>query len=292
MDQTMKRLQQFFDEHDDLRVFAMNGSRVNPQIPDDRFKDYDVVFFTGQIEKYRKQPEWLNYFGELLLVTEPDAAGYFGSLTFPEQDGYIYLAQYTNGVRIDLQFLDLARLPAYLSADSLTKIIGDKDARITQTIVPSDRDYWQKKPTEAEICYAVKEFWWQFNNTLKATLRDEFLLAQFYLNLTRNELLRLVTWTVAFEQGFDRSYGKENQQVLSFLSSEQRQQIKKTFATTSEAEIVAVLKSLGVLERQFLAKISEQTAYELAALSELQKVPAAFLRSKNEAALAAEFIFD
>lgn len=50
--QMMDLLIQFAKENQDIRLFAMNGSRVNPKIPDDSFKDYDVVFFTDNITKY------------------------------------------------------------------------------------------------------------------------------------------------------------------------------------------------------------------------------------------------
>ncbi|GAA3025826.1 aminoglycoside 6-adenylyltransferase [Tetragenococcus solitarius] len=290
MDKTMQRLTNFFETNDDLKVFAMNGSKLDKNIPDDKFKDFDVVFFTDCIEKYKKDRTFLNIFGEILLLTEPDGEGYVGKLTFPEKDGYIFLVQFENGIRIDMQFLQLKKLEEYLTEDSLTKIIGDKDARIKMDVVPNDSDYWQVKPKANEIEYSVKEFWWQFNNTLKATLRNEFLLAQFYLNLTREELFRLITWFLSFEHGFDKNYGKQNHKIIVLLSEDVRKKIYKTFETSSTEQLLVSLKAIGELELTFLVELYKYMDSDfMTKLIELKSVPIKFLNSKGEGESAEYF---
>ncbi|HCQ8729846.1 TPA: aminoglycoside 6-adenylyltransferase, partial [Enterococcus faecalis] len=54
----MDLLETFFYQSDDLLVFLMNGSKINVNIPDDKFKDFDVAFFTNNSAKYKGNSEF------------------------------------------------------------------------------------------------------------------------------------------------------------------------------------------------------------------------------------------
>lgn len=286
-DGLMKDLMNFYNKQEDIRVFAMNGSRVNVNIPPDGYRDYDVVFFTDDVGKYKQDASFLSHFGDVLMVTEPEADG---PNLYPDGNGYTYLVLYQDGNRIDFQIMALSLLERYLSSDSLTQIIADKDGRIEGTIEPSDRDYWIGEPSEELVTSSIKEFWWQSTNVLKATLRGELLLSQFYLNLTRDELIRLMTWVVATEYGFDRNYGKKSTQILRYLSDADRQALLNTFNTVSEKTIYDSLKKMMKLEERFMAMISNQSDfYTGSSLDDYGQVPLQFLESKNEKELAGYF---
>lgn len=287
---TMKKLLHFFEKNDDLRLFCMNGSRVNVRIPEDKFKDYDVVFFTDTIEKYSRDPRFLNYFGEILLMTEPDKDPLF-SPSFPNKEGYIFLVQYKNGVRIDFQFRLLDQIETYLIEDSLTKVIKDKDQRrMPIRINPTDQDYWIDHPEVMLVESSVKEFWWQMLNVLKATIRGELLLAQFYITITRDELVRLMTWCVASTEGFERSYGKCHTQVLNYLPEKEREQLLTSYNTGSKEQIYQVLRTLGDLEQTYIEQTANFFHFEEERLKKYRFIPYEYLMSKGEDELAKFFI--
>ena len=277
----MRALTRFFDAQNDLRVFAMNGSKTNKNIEDDIFKDYDVVFFTDKVEYYKNNPDFLNQFGDILLYTEPEVGA--AQPFFPKGNGYIYLVQYADGERIDIQFRTLDQLPAYLSEDSLTMVVGDKDGRIKETIIPNDSDYWLPPPSDELYLTTINEFWWEYLNTLKATIRGELLLAQFYLNLTRDELVHLITWEVAFEQGFDRNYGKKQTKILNDLSPERCDQLMKTFETQTKEKIFEALQIMSTLMGESTRMLEKRFEVVTPALNQ---APVIYLRSKNQQRLA------
>ncbi|MFD1466255.1 aminoglycoside 6-adenylyltransferase [Lapidilactobacillus mulanensis] len=288
-DQTMLQLQRFFNQNDDLRVFGMNGSRTNAHIAEDNFKDYDVVFFTDNVAKYQKETTFLHEFGAPMLITTP---GHDGLYAPEEQDvdgRYVYLVLYQSGLRIDWQFRPLKQLTGYLTEDTLTRIVSDKDGRVTEAVNPSDRKYWLRRPTPQEFQSAIKEFWWQFCNTLKATIRQETFLAQFYLNLTRTELIRLLTWHVASTHGFDRSYGKEFQQTQAYLDAKTQREIWTSFDTSSIRNIYAALKSMAQLEKKYTQLVADQQHFETKPVLGLAQVPIIYLKSKHEDELAVYF---
>ncbi|MHC5247965.1 aminoglycoside 6-adenylyltransferase [Enterococcus sp. LJL90] len=287
MDQTMRLLKKFFVENTDLRVIAMNGSRVNPQIADDKFKDYDVVFFTDQVKKYRLQQDFLQIFGEVLIMTEPEDDD-LSPPWFPKDQGYIFLVQYTNGVRIDFQFRSLKLLPEYLKEDSLTQIIADKEG-LTEQIVSTDQDYWLTYPTQKAVIASIKEFWWQSLSVLKATLRGELLLAQFYLRITRDEVIRLMTWQTALTYGFERSYGKQQTQILPLLDENERAALLATYYSDGSEAIYTSLLQLMALTMTFSQLLKNEFHLSEDFLQELPKIPEKYLLSKQENDLAETF---
>lgn len=238
----LTNLMNFFERQADCRLWAMNGSLINPRHHPDKFSDYDVAFFTSDVTPYRQDDHFLTQFGEVLLQTTPPTP----HVTAPEK-GCTYLVQYTSGLRLDFQFYALDQLANYLASDRLTKIMADKDQRVTQPLIPSDRDYWILKPTPAQYRATVHEFWWQFLNTIKANCRGEFGLAQFYLNLTRNELIQIWTWLLASPDGFERSYGKQNTDLINKLPPQDRAALLATFDSSSEQAINQALRALQTL---------------------------------------------
>ncbi|WP_164506819.1 aminoglycoside 6-adenylyltransferase [Lapidilactobacillus bayanensis] len=288
-EQMMLKFQNFFNNNEDIRVFGLNGSRTNPNVLDDKFKDYDVVFFTDNVAKYVNDHSFMDQFGEILLATEPGHDGLYPPEELDLAGRHNFLVLYQSGLRIDWQFRPLQQLKGYLSEDTLTRIVGDKDGRVTESLHPNDRQYWLDRPSEKMFSSSVKEFWWEFVNTLKATVRQENFLAQFYLNLTREELIRMLTWGVATNHGFERSYGKQNQQTLKFLPPKVQRHVLDTFDTSSTNAIYASLKTMTQLENTALKLVGDKLNFNYQPLLALDQVPLTYLRSKDETDLATYF---
>lgn len=55
-----------------IRAVYMNGSRTNPNVPKDKYQDYDIVYVVTEMEWHLKNNDWISIFGELAIVQEPD----------------------------------------------------------------------------------------------------------------------------------------------------------------------------------------------------------------------------
>lgn len=55
-----------------IRAVYMNGSRTNPNVAKDAFRDYDVVYVVTETMPYVENPNWISVFGEVAIVQEPD----------------------------------------------------------------------------------------------------------------------------------------------------------------------------------------------------------------------------
>jgi aminoglycoside 6-adenylyltransferase len=79
---------------------------------------------------------------------------------------------FTDGVRIDLLFNGLSNL-AFLTEDTLTTVMLDKDGRIPPLPPASNRGYWVEKPSAKEFAETINESLWCSNNVARSIWRDE-----------------------------------------------------------------------------------------------------------------------
>lgn len=82
----------------------------------------------------------------------------------------------------------------------LTILICDMTNRIKEAMISSDADYLLNYLSSEVIKECIKEFRWQFLTALKNIARKKYLLAQTYLNYTREQLIQMLTWQVAIRQ--------------------------------------------------------------------------------------------
>ncbi|XGB43247.1 MAG: aminoglycoside 6-adenylyltransferase [Nodosilinea sp. LVE1205-7] len=120
---------------DRIRAVIMNGSRANPNAPQDLFQDFDILYLVTQVEPFTNDPKWIHRFGELMILQMPEAM----QDPPPENDGsFTYLMQFTDGNRIDLSLLAIAQFNP-LKNDSLSVLLLDKDGLLPPFAPPSDR---------------------------------------------------------------------------------------------------------------------------------------------------------
>ena len=79
---------------------------------------------------------------------------------FPaEEEGYSYLILFDDYNKMDLTLLETKQIHDYLQGDGLRTILLDKDGRVPEKIVPSDQEYWLKKPGPRSFDDCCNEFW-------------------------------------------------------------------------------------------------------------------------------------
>ena len=77
-EQEMMALIMNFAINDDcVRVVTMEGSKLNKNAPVDKFQDFDIGFMVKDMGKYLKSDDWLDAFGERIMMQKPDAMAMF-----------------------------------------------------------------------------------------------------------------------------------------------------------------------------------------------------------------------
>ncbi|GAA0431933.1 MAG: aminoglycoside 6-adenylyltransferase [Bacillota bacterium] len=209
-----------------IRAVGMNGSRTNANAPVDPFMDYDIAFLVNDIQSFMKDTGWIDVFGERIIMQTPE-----DMKLFPPELGnrFSYLMLFTDGNRIDLTLVPIEEMEIYLNEDSLTKIVLDKDNRISELPFPTDQDYWVKPPTAAFFADCCNEFWWVTTYVAKGLWRCEMLYAMDHMNLVRSMLRKMLEWHVGIETNFKISVGKNGKYLKRYLQEDTWYQLLQTY---------------------------------------------------------------
>jgi aminoglycoside 6-adenylyltransferase len=205
-----------------IRAVTMEGSKLNKNVPKDIFQDFDITFFVSNIDKYKYNDDWLDIFGKRVIMQKPAEMPLFPPGNWlGESKTLIYLMIFEDGNKMDLKLTPLDELELYFKkADSLCKILLDKDNICTLISEPSDIDFHVKKPSEEFIDNCSNEFWWLSTYVMKGLCRNEFLYAIENINLMKKQLFTMISWKVGVETSFSLSVGKSYKYLDKYVSKE------------------------------------------------------------------------
>lgn len=216
-----------------IRAVYMNGSRTNPNVPKDIFQDYDVVFVVTEIVSFIKNDCWINIFGDILMVQEPDKLDKSVGKDMNFNYTYAYLMLFTDGNRIDLRLQTQKEMLSEYGEDKLTIPLIDKDEILPPIPSPTDIDYHIKKPTEGKFESCTSNFWWCLQNVAKGIWRDELPYAKsMYEYTTRDALDKMVNWWIGIEQNFQVSTGKFGKYFKKYLPKSYWMMYQETYSNS------------------------------------------------------------
>lgn len=246
----------FQDER--IRIVTLEGSRTNVNIPKDNLQDYDITFFVIDMGEFLKSDDWLSVFGNRIMMQKPEDMELFP----PEEKGFSYIMLFDDGVKIDLTLLPVSMLEEYLTRDKLVKIMLDKDNMIKTEIVPTDEDYYIKCPTERKFDDCCHEFWNVATYVSKGLLRGEILFAIDHMNeVLRHELLRMISWYVGTEKGFNFSLGKNYKFLDKHISKELWDNLLNTYSMSSYEEMWKSFDLCLCLFKKISKKVADSLGY-------------------------------
>lgn len=182
----------------------LSGSRTQPHLKQDDYMDFDVIYLVKHIDAFVNHKEWLTVFGKPLIMQEPELM----DGNWPnKKNQYTYLMQFDDGHRIDLRLIDETHFDETM-LDSLSVIILDKEARLKKRAKANLSDYLPTAPSETAFDNCCLEFFWLSLYVLKGLLRNQVIYAKHILDvLMRQELLKLLSWHVAFKTHYQVNIG-------------------------------------------------------------------------------------
>jgi aminoglycoside 6-adenylyltransferase len=242
-------------ENDMVRAVVLNGSRVNPNVTQDIFCDYDIAFHVTDAEHFLADQSWIKQLGDPIIVQQNDWS----------EDGmtaYIFLMLFTDGVRIDLAFDPLEMVEKFLD-DSLTLVLLDKDGSIRQLPPPSDTSHCTPRPTRDEFDEIANEFWWCSTNVAKGIWREELSYAKgMYEVIVRECIIKMLSWYIGVKHDWSINPGSYGKWFKKLLPVELWEAFEKTYAGVDYQEMWAALFEAGRLVRRVGVEVAEALGYE------------------------------
>lgn len=234
----MRTEQEMFDliiltANTDKRVRAayMNGSRTNPNVEKDEYRDYDIVFVVTETESFLANKNWISVFGEAAIVQEPDSIDLGWGQEHDFSCSYTWLILLSDGNRIDLTILSIdCACENYLS-DTLCIRLLDKDHILPDIPEANNSLYHIKPPSRQQYNGCCNEFWWCLNNVAKGIVRDQMPYAQrMYMQVVHVELDKMIEWYIAIQYDFEIATGMWGKYFKKYLTPEIYEQYMKTYS--------------------------------------------------------------
>lgn len=245
-----------------IRAVYMNGSRTNPNAPRDIFQDYDVVYVVTETASFIKDEKWIDIFGELLIIQEPDKNDKLIGMDIDFAGSYGYLMLFTDGNRIDLHIETKEVMIDRYVKDKLTIPLLDKDNILPLINDPTDIDFWVKKPIESLFMGCCNDFWWCLQNVAKGIWRDELPYAkQMFEGIIRSRLDEMVSWWIGTKHDFRVSTGKMGKYFKRYLPESHWKMYKETYADNNYDNFWSAIFVTCELFRTLAKDVAEQLVF-------------------------------
>jgi aminoglycoside 6-adenylyltransferase len=204
-----------------VRAVLLNGSRASPAHTPDLLSDYDVLLSVTDVDSFARDEGWLGHFGPVLLMQRPD----------DPPPARAWLVVFADGVRIDFTVSPAARLAEDARADSLTRLLLDKDGRCPPLPPPDARSHFVPRPTAAEFAATCNEAWWVLVYAAKGLWRGQLPYAKHALDrIVRTEVERLLAWYAADCHGWQADVGSLGKHLPALLPEDVWRAYRDTYA--------------------------------------------------------------
>jgi aminoglycoside 6-adenylyltransferase len=238
-----------------VRAVLLNGSRVNPNVKHDIFCDYDVIFAVTEPIYFLQERDWIQKFGDLIILQQ-------NTINDHNEEGYIFLMLFTDGIRIDLSYRDATSINNYID-DSLTKVLLDKDNLIKELDSPNDSSYFTRKPDQSEFDGVMNNIWWCSTNVAKGLWREELPYAKYMFDVVvRDCMVKMLAWYVGINHDWCINTGKVGRWLKDYLPAEIWEEFASTYAGADYSEIWDALIRAGRLTRKVGIELADKLGYE------------------------------
>lgn len=245
-----------------IRAVIMNGSRTNPNAPRDPFQDFDIVYIVTDVEPFKKNLQWIERFGEMMILQMPEDM----QEPPPEDQGFfVYLMQFMDGNRIDLGIFTVAGWRDQgKDQDSLSVLLLDKDGILEPFPPASESAYLPTPPTAKAFADCCNEFWWVSPYIAKGLWRGEILYAKALQDevVRGSELMKMLRWHIGIKTDFKSSPGKFGKYFQKYLEPELWELLLKTFADASYENTWDALFAACELFRTTAIPIAKQYGFD------------------------------
>ncbi|MCW3463956.1 aminoglycoside 6-adenylyltransferase [Chitinophaga nivalis] len=245
-----------------IRAVLLNGSRANPNVAQDIFQDYDIIYVVTDLAPFLQDHSWIDIFGERMILQLPEDMELYPPS--PELDGaFSYLMQFTDGNRIDLILVPVAHLQNFTD-DSLSKVLLDKDGQYNLAALPpaSDHSYVVTLPSARAFGDCCNEFWYTSAGLAKGLWRQQVTHVKgLFHQVIQEALLQMLDWHIGCQHNFTVNPGKFGKFYQQHLEPDMYARLLLTYTPATVADSWAALYAAIDLFRDTALLVAQQLGY-------------------------------
>lgn len=244
-----------------IRAVLLNGSRANRNVKADKYQDFDVIYIVSELLSFRQTPNWINTFGERIVMQQPDLMDLGEKETKSNLHRETYLMLFKDTNRIDLTLI--LKTERNLIRDSLTELLLDKDNLYRDLPESSDIDYWIQRPSDKQFKDCCNEFWWVVPYVVKGLLRGEIIYAKYMFdNPVRKMFMRMLSWYVGIKTNFTVNIGKSQKFLKENIDIKLWKQVLLTYSDADEERTWDSLEEMMDIFDEKANEVSQALNYE------------------------------
>lgn len=250
----------------EIRAALLTSTRAVPNAHVDALSDYDVILIVEDIYPFVSHREWLNDFGEVLVV--------YWDAIYPDPtfgiDCCANVTQYSSGLKIDFTLWSVEFFQKIVAAPELPaevdagyQILLDKDG-LTETMQPpSFKAYIPKPPTLLAYQTHVNDFLTDAPYVAKCLRRGELTPVKWALDYDMKHiyLRQMLEWYVGVNYNWSVPVGALGKGLKKRLSPEIWAALEETYANASPAENWLALAKTMELFRKIASEVGASLGY-------------------------------
>lgn len=212
-----------------ILLVTQEGSRNTSSY--DQFSDYDITYFTNDIESF--DDDFVEDFGDLMILQKPEAMDCL-------KNAKTYLMMFQDGNRIDLKIAPLIDLQTYLQEENVTVLLDKKGLCDKKIYVNHTYEVQMLNHEEAYAC--LNEFYWIALYVLKGIMRNDLHYANyFFSHICMEECLKMMSFDIQLYHEEKIKMGKCYKRIYDYIPEEDRLLIKKWFHSANQKEMSEAL---------------------------------------------------
>lgn len=236
--QMMQLIMDVANQNPAIRAVLLNGSRANPNVEQDIFQDYDIIYVVNNLSNFLNNHSWIDVFGDRMILQMPEDMELYPPS--PELEGvFSYLMQFMDGNRIDLILVPLENLSRFVD-DSLCKLLLDKDDMISlRALAPaSENSYLVNKPSVRAFHDCCNEFWYTSAGLAKSIWRGQITYTkQLFHHVIHDALIQMIDWHIGFRYHFSVNPGKYGKFYKKYLEPDLYHELIQTYRNAELPEL-------------------------------------------------------
>lgn len=225
------------NEDERVRAVTLNGSRASETALQDKYSDFDIVYFVTDVREFTKDKNWITLFGEILIV-QYSMDWYNNPYDYSSRDTFIYLIQFADGHRIDLSIVDVSNIYKEKENREPSIVLLNKDNFEELNTSLDESVFYIKEPSKKEFYNTSNEFRWMSLYIAKGLCRKELYYAKYAYDVLIMEMfIKMLKWKIGIEHDFKVSTGSFSKYLKRYLSESEMNRVHSIFPNGSYNEI-------------------------------------------------------